>query len=224
VAKAAKKATTSRFITLLQAKARIGWDELQFALETGRLLAYQTEDWARFEELHHDHIRRDLKLQGARQEDFDAVRAGAIGYPASIPRQSWRRWFAEGSVNRRTGKVIRRFVDRGRVIEVTFQPVLLNTDVPERRPAAQPTAAAQTVVNAADQAATKYPLFRWLENEVRELKRTGKLPDQITACARLLEPRLSKAADSDKTLRRAKVRHIENMLRTWGLFPKKRSK
>jgi hypothetical protein len=82
---------------------------------------------------------------------------------------------------------------------------------------------AQTIV-VADQAAPKANLVRWLENEVSQLIAAGKLPDRITDCARLLEPRLSTAADSDKNLRRVKARHIENTLRTCGLFPKRRSK
>jgi len=82
---------------------------------------------------------------------------------------------------------------------------------------------AQTIV-VADQAAPKTNLVRWLENEVSQLKAAGKLPDRITDCAKSLETRLSTAADSDKSLRRVGTRHIENTLRTCGLFPKRRSK
>jgi hypothetical protein len=95
---------------------------------------------------------------------------------------------------------------------------LSGPDVPNTR-----NLPAQTFVTA-DQAAPKTGLVRWLKNEVSQLTATGKLPDRITDCARLLEAQLSTAADSDKSLRRVKARHIENELRTHGLFPKTRRK
>lgn len=90
---------------------------------------------------------------------------------------------------------------------------LTGPDVPNTR-----SLPAQTIV---DQAAPRTDLVHWLKNEVSQLTAAGKLPDRITDCARRLEARLSTA---DKSLRRVKARHIENTLRTYGLFPKTRRK
>lgn len=142
MAKADQKATTPRFLTLPEAAVRIGREELEVALIEGRLLAWQREDWARFEEL--DRFCHGFALRGVSRDDLDAVRAISRGF--AIPTQSWRRWFADGSVNFATGEIARLFEGYHRV--VIFRPVLQSADIPTQSRRRPPKAAAKPTVDS----------------------------------------------------------------------------
>ncbi len=124
MAEADEKSITSRYLTLPQAAARIGWEELRYALEDGRLLASERKTRTLFEEL--AHFLQGFALRGVAEADLNAVRAISGGY--AIPPSSWRRWFADGSVFRENGEVVRPFEGYGVVI---YRPMLLRADVPE---------------------------------------------------------------------------------------------
>ncbi len=61
----------------------------------------------------------------------------------------------------------------------------------------------------------------WIAGEAHRLKVAGKIREgmRITDLARLLEKRMSDAADTDKSLRKVGWRHIKNNLPAWGLWP-----
>jgi hypothetical protein len=222
VANAKTKATTPRYITLRKAAARIGREELEFALLEGRLFAWDRVNWAHFEDL--ARFLEDFGLRGAAQADLDAVRA--IGRGVAIPPKSWRRWVADGSVNWKTDEIIRPFVDRA----LYYQPVFLNTDIPTRslnREVPRRKAGEVFVPPLIASPAKPEPIdaqsstARWIEGEVRRLKATGKIREdiRITALATLLEDAMRKAAETDSSLRKVRRGHIKNMLPEWGLWP-----
>jgi hypothetical protein len=199
VAEADNKTTTSRYLTLPQAAARIGREELRCALEDERLLATDRVNRIHFEEL--ANFLTEFGQRGVSRADLDAVRAISRGF--AIPPQSWRRWFADGSVNLETGEVVRPFHDR----LVIFRPVLLSADVP-----------AQTTT---DQTATKTPTVSWITAEAKRLKAAGKISEliHITDFAKLLEAQMRKAAKTDSSVRWVKWQYIKNELPGWGLWP-----
>ena len=208
MAEAAEKATTPRYITLLQAAERVGREELKSALIEGRLLAGDKANWTNFEEL--ARFLDGFALRGAAQADLDAILAISRG--AAIPPRSWRRWFAAGSVDWETGKIVRMFADR----VVIYQPVLLNADVPapfpEREPPPDVPPASETHLT---------PTARWIASEALRLKMTREIHKgtRITDFAKLLETNMRAAAAADGTLRPVGWLHIKNMLPRWGLWP-----
>jgi hypothetical protein len=210
MAEADKNTTTPSFLKLPQAAELIGREalkELQFALEDGRLLARDRANWAYFEESAHFLI--GYAPAYVPQSDLDAVRAISRGHP--IPPPSWRRWFWDGVVNFETGEIKRPFFDR----EVVFQPELWSKDVLGLVP---------PVIDDQVGAEQENPFKRWLVTKVGKLEREGKIPNKITDFSKHLEQLLIDDAKRDSSLSKKSRRHIENMLRDWGLFSKKRTK
>jgi hypothetical protein len=141
MAEADNKTTTSPRLTLAQAAELIGREELQSALEEGRLRATtDSETWALCDEL-----RLNFGFYRPPQADHEAV--DAIRRRAAIPKKSWWRWFADDSVNWQTGevtrwlpyrKVIRPLLQRGAVLEQfpADRPVSIAVEqAPPKKPA-----------------------------------------------------------------------------------------
>jgi hypothetical protein len=61
----------------------------------------------------------------------------------------------------------------------------------------------------------------WIVAEVKRMKDANEIPPgiRISELARSLERKMQKTAASDKSIRRIKAKSIENMLRTYGLWP-----
>lgn len=218
MAEADNKTTTARFLTLPQAAARIGREELEDALIDGRLLATDRANRVYFEEL--ANFRAEFAQRGVPRADLDAVREISRGF--AIPPQSWRRWFWDGVVNFETGEIIRHF--EGYRHAVILRPVLRSEDVPVQ------TTANQTVAVAGESSLVPTGAGAWLKVEAKRMKAAGEISARIriTDFAKLLEQQMRKAATSDgfvsmagtnKPVRTVRWRTIKNKLPLWGLWP-----
>jgi hypothetical protein len=223
---------TSRFFGIEQAARRLGNQETEYCLIEGTLSAWQREGFLQFEEL--DRFREGLLLRGVHPDHLDAVRVAVQGAP--ISRRCWRRWFAMGIVNLKTGTVVLQFP--GYRHAVVFQPQVQSTDVlqlqaraakkssvvenrptpPNPSPQAPPLTG---ITEAPPSTATVMDTKTWMIAEARQLKADGKITEDmpITEVAKVFARQMAEAVKTGTVKKALDYRSIRNQLARWGLWP-----